>query len=92
MSSLRALLAAVSLLAPVSMFAQAVKGTLVGAVTDSSGAVVPAAAVEIREVQTGITRNVFTNQSGTYVASNLSAGVYNVTIFSRGFAPCIART
>jgi hypothetical protein len=85
MSSLRIVLAAVTLFAPVSVSAQAVKGTLVGTVTDSSGAAIPAATIEIREVQTGITRNVFTNQSGTYVASNLSAGIYRVTVSQQGF-------
>lgn len=40
------------------MEAQATTGELVGTVRDSSGAVVPGAAVQAREVQTGLTRSV----------------------------------
>ena len=56
--------------------AQAVKGSLIGSITDSSGAAVPAASIEITEVQTGITRAAVTNQSGAYSVPNLPAGLY----------------
>ena len=52
------------LLVTAPAFAQAVKGSLLGTVTDSSGATVAAAAVEVAEVRTGITRTAVTNQSG----------------------------
>jgi hypothetical protein len=69
----------------VPAFSQAVKGSLLGTVTDSSGAAVPGAAVEITEVQTGVTRTTTTNQSGAYTAPNLAAGVYRVSVSHSGF-------
>ncbi len=65
--------------------AQAVNATLVGTVTDSSGAVVAQANVAITEVSTGIRRTTTTNESGNYVFSNLPPGVYDVTAESQGF-------
>lgn len=65
--------------------AQAVKATLLGTVTDSSGATVPAAKVVIREVNTGISRSGETNQSGNYVFANLDPGRYNVSVEKEGF-------
>jgi len=53
------LIAAVALLAPaVSLRAQAVSGTILGSVQDSSGAAVPGTAVTIVNTETGLTRSV----------------------------------
>jgi hypothetical protein len=87
MMSSRAPLAVVFVFFALSLpaFGQAVKGSIVGTVTDSSGAGIPDASVTVTEVQTGISRSVPTSQSGAYVASNLSAGTYSVTITHPGF-------
>ncbi len=74
------------LLAPAGLlFGQAITGTLVGTVTDSSGGVVPDAPVKIEETRTGIIRTVQTNQSGAFVAPSLDGGVYRITIEMPGF-------
>jgi hypothetical protein len=73
------------LLLPGSAWSQAVRGSLVGTVTDSSGAAVPDATVTLTEAQTGISRSVPTNQSGAYVASSLAAGTYLVSVTREGF-------
>src|SRR5262249_47066003 len=70
---------------PASSGAQAVKGTLLGMVTDSTGASVPGATVTVTEVQTGISRSVTTNSSGNYTVANLKDGVYRVEAELAGF-------
>jgi len=67
------------------VYAQAVTGTVLGTVTDSSGAVVPNAKVTLTEVQTGIARTGQTNESGNYTFSNLPEGNYSVTVEAPGF-------
>src|SRR5262245_52453502 len=68
-------------------FSQTVGGTLLGAVTDRSGARLPGAEVEIKNMDTGLTRAVLTNESGTFNVANLQPGTYEVTITLPGFAP-----
>ena len=48
--------------------AQAVTGTLLGNVTDSSGGAVPGATVTATEVGKNISRNVVTNETGYYIS------------------------
>jgi hypothetical protein len=66
-------------------FAQTVTGTLQGAAKDPNGAVVPGAAVAIRNVETGQERTLTTNDEGFFVAPYLPAGRYEVTASGRGF-------
>src|SRR5258708_39182333 len=46
--------------------AQVLYGSIVGTVTDSSGSVVPDAAVKAKNIETNETRTTTTNQSGVY--------------------------
>jgi hypothetical protein len=64
---------------------QAVNATLLGTVTDSSGAAMAGAKVEIKEVNTGISRIAETNDSGNYVFSDLAPGRYQVVAEKAGF-------
>ena len=66
-------------------FPQAVTATLLGSVTDASGATVPNASVAAIEVSTGIKRSVPTNQEGLYALPYLTPGVYRVEIEAAGF-------
>src|SRR5882762_8393650 len=59
--------------------------TIVGTVTDSSGAVVPGAGITVTAKDTGLTRKTTTNQSGNYVATFLPVGRYRVTAEMIGF-------
>jgi outer membrane receptor protein involved in Fe transport len=70
---------------PAPAVGQSVNATLLGTVTDSTGAAVAGAKVEIREVNTGITRTAETNDSGNYVFSNLEPGRYEVAAGKTGF-------
>jgi hypothetical protein len=66
-------------------FAQIDTGAIVGTVRDTSGAVVPNAAVKVTNMATGITIQVTTNKSGEYLATPLIPGTYRVEVSSAGF-------
>ncbi len=72
-------------LAAERAWAQAVTATLLGSVTDASGAVVPNAKVTATEVNTKISRSVSTNQEGLYALPYLSPGTYRVEAETQGF-------
>jgi hypothetical protein len=59
--------------------AQTQQGRIVGRVTDPTGAIVPNAAVTIRNSETGGQRVLQTNEAGEYVAPNLNPGLYVVS-------------
>jgi len=61
-------------------YSQAVTATLLGTVSDPSGAVVPAAKIAITEQDTGVKRTVLTNVEGLYTQSFLPPGVYSVEV------------
>src|SRR5262245_17408614 len=75
----------VAVLAPAALHAQAVKGSLVGNVSDAANLAIPGATVTITEVNTNITYNTTTNESGYYVFSNLKDGTYRVVGELTGF-------
>jgi hypothetical protein len=72
-------------LTPVATQAQAVNATLLGTITDSTGAVVSGAGVTITETATGLSRSMQTNQSGNFVFANLPPGTYSVSVQMVGF-------
>ena len=77
--------AALVLVCSGALHAQAVKGSLVGNVSDSAALAVPGATVTITEVNTNISYNTTTNESGNYVFSNLKDGKYRVVTELTGF-------
>jgi outer membrane receptor protein involved in Fe transport len=81
-----AAVALTGLLLSVPLSAQVAGGTLSGTVTDQSGAVIPNGQVSIKNVATGVTRDVTGDASGFYTAPNLLPGDYEVTVSAPGFA------
>jgi len=73
------------LLLAATCYGQAVTGTLLGTVTDPSGATVPGARVNISEQNTGVNRATETTTAGYYAFSDLAPGVYTVNIQQTGF-------
>ena len=65
--------------------AQVDTGTILGTVTDATGAVIPAAKVTIRNEGTSITQSTTTSASGTYVFTPLRIGTYTVEVEKEGF-------
>ena len=69
----------------VRVLAQASYGTVVGTVTDSTGADVLGAKVILKNSGTNATQAVTTGASGTYSFVNLNPGTYSVTVSETGF-------
>lgn len=65
--------------------AQAVNATLLGTVTDVSGAAIPRAKIIITESKTGVSHTGSANDSGNYTFPDLPPGLYNVTVEVAGF-------
>lgn len=78
------------LLAAVSLSAQTFRGTILGTVTDSSGAVVSGAKVTIKNTGTGLERTTETSGDGSYAMPELPIGSYDVTITLPGFQTFVA--
>ncbi len=64
---------------------QATSGRISGTVTDSSGAVIPNAAVTVTNNATNLVRTVQTDDSGFYTVTNLPVGTYSVQVERTGF-------
>src|SRR5439155_9403525 len=70
---------------PQAAQAQVLYGTIVGNVTDPSGAAIPGATVTVTKKQTNQSREAITNEAGNYTLSNVLAGSYEVKISLAGF-------
>src|SRR5882757_545790 len=64
-------------------------GTIRGTVTDSSGAVLPDAQVEITDLATLISYRVTTNDHGDFQAAALRSGRYKATVTASGFSTAV---
>jgi len=79
-----------SLLAPMfvqRLNAQVLYGSVVGTVTDQTGAVVPKASVTITNVATTQAKEATTDDTGYYSITNVLEGTYNLTVKATGFRP-----
>src|SRR5882724_4912574 len=76
---------AVLLLTSVMAFGQAVNGSLLGTITDATGASMPNTKVLVTEANTGTSRNTTTNESGNFSFPDLPPGTYSVVVEQTGF-------
>ncbi|MGA7918670.1 MAG: TonB-dependent receptor [Candidatus Acidiferrales bacterium] len=70
---------------------QTFRGTILGTVTDASGAAVIGATVTIHNVDTGIDRITQTNADGSYLVPELQIGTYDVTVEMNGFQKAVTK-
>src|SRR6266545_2665954 len=75
---------ALILLTSASAWAQAT-AQMSGTVRDDSGAVLPGVTVTVTQTDTGLTRSVVTEGSGSYVIPNLPTGPYKLEVSLQGF-------
>jgi hypothetical protein len=68
-----------------AVHSQVSTGSILGSVTDPSGAVVPGATITITNVATNVAFSTVSNGSGLYTVPNLAAGRYRVDITSSNF-------
>ncbi len=82
-----AALIGVLLSASTPLFGQATaSGSIIGTVTDSTGAAIPSATVTVNNLATGAKRNTTTNAQGEYRFDLLTPGNYSLSVQSPGFA------
>jgi hypothetical protein len=74
-----------NLTAPVAR-AQADLGSVIGIVTDATGAVVPDAQIKVTNPETGAIRNAVSNSRGEYAVTQLLPASYSLTVTAPGFA------
>jgi len=65
------------------------KGTILGTVTDATGAVISDAAVDVTNTATSVTIRVKSTATGDYTASNLIPGPYRVSVQMKGFSKAV---
>ncbi|MGA3196768.1 MAG: TonB-dependent receptor [Terriglobales bacterium] len=81
---LRSLVVCVFLLSAIA-FGQTFRGTILGTVTDPSGAVVSGATVKARNEATGLERTTTTSADGSYAIPELPIGTYTLSVTQPGF-------
>ena len=69
--------------------AQNAQGTIVGHVTDSTGAAV-ATKITLTESSTGISQSATTSSTGDYTVTGLNPGNYSVTAEAAGFSKAVS--
>jgi hypothetical protein len=77
-------LAAVLMTAPIAQ-AQVLYGSIVGAVTDSTGATIPGATVTIEQTETKLTRELVSDAAGAYQFTAVPTGTYTISVKMNGF-------
>src|ERR1019366_5532175 len=73
----------------VPAYSQVTGATLSGTVTDPSGSAVADATVSVKNVGTGIVREVTTDSAGFYTVPNLTPASYEVTTSAKGFSTLV---
>ncbi len=71
--------------------AQSLYGSLIGTVSDESGAAIPGATVTATQTETNVSRSVTTGESGGYNLPNLLPGTYQIVVTAMGFQSFTAR-
>src|SRR5262245_29232330 len=67
------------------VFGQGATATVLGVVRDTTGALVPGVSITIKHVDTGLTREAVSSESGGYIAPQLPVGAYELTTNMPGF-------
>jgi hypothetical protein len=75
----------VASLIPASLAAQAVTGTILGTVTDDTGAVLPGVTVTVTHTDTGLVRTAVTDTAGEFTVPSIPTGAYSVSAELQGF-------
>jgi carboxypeptidase family protein len=78
-------LACVLNLGGIRAFGQAYTASLMGVVTDSSGAVIPNVSIVVRNMATGAARTTTTGPDGRYSLAQLPPATYEVEASAKGF-------
>jgi len=66
-------------------FGQSFRGTILGTVRDTTGAILPGATITVTNVGTNVSRTAVTNETGDFVIPELLVGRYSLTAGLAGF-------
>ena len=72
-------------------WSQETRAVINGTVTDPQGAVVPAAIVEVKNLETNVVSKTVSNDHGLYTIPPVNPGMYSVTVSANGFKTVIRR-
>ncbi len=78
-------------LAGASVHAQVSTASILGTVTDSSGAAITEAVVQVKNLGTGVTISVNSDAQGRYNVPSLNIGDYEVTASKTGFQTVVRK-
>ena len=81
---------AAALLVCLPLAAQTFRGSILGTVTDPSGAAISGASIAAKNTATGIVRTTRTSADGSYTIPELPIGTYEVTATATGFQTAVA--
>jgi len=70
---------------PIAAFSQTANGTITGTITDSTGAAIAGAAIEVTNTETGVNTPTVSTPTGAYTVPNLQPGAYSVNVTAPGF-------
>ena len=90
-NSLRVLLATALMIAVVgaAAFAQTNTASIIGTVSDASGAMIPGASVVVKHNGTGVEFTATTNEQGGFTIPAVDPGTYTVTVTLQGFKTAV---
>src|SRR5437588_10042810 len=74
-----------------ALFAQTSTATVLGVVRDTSGALIPGVTVNVKHIETGLTRTVISSETGNYSVRSLPIGPYEITTTMPGFKQEVRR-
>ena len=70
-----------------SLPAQTPTAQMTGRITDPTGAVIAGANIALKNTETGVRREITSNESGSYTIPLLDPGSYELTTTKEGFRP-----
>jgi len=88
--NIRLLLSLIFLIA-VAVNGQGTTATILGVVKDSSGAVIPGATIDVKNIGTGATQTGITDEQGRFTIPELQIGEYEATAGLPGFQTAVRR-
>src|SRR5690242_13827905 len=71
--------------------AQTDRGTILGRVSDPSGAVVPGATITVTSLETGLKTTTTSNDAGNYAVRSLPFGHYDISCEAKGFRTAVLK-
>jgi len=74
-----------AVLPSLNVTGQQITGSIRGTVSDPSGAIVGAATITAKQIETGLTRAAITDRQGEYVLVELPIGHYQLEVQAKGF-------